>query len=99
MLDLCTFICMNDLSFNHHRSIILRSYGQISQMSIGNRHQCHITEDATGRPIIVVVEITARELGDDTHGQLLFTPTSSPPLKGGKEIRDIEERRVIAGTP
>ena len=42
-------------------------------MCLGYRHEGHITEDAIGSPVVVIVEVAAPILGDDTQGQLLLT--------------------------
>ena len=63
---------MSDVSLDIHRTIILCQDGQVFQMRIRHSHQRHVTDDSRRCPVVVVVEITARELCDDTHGQLLL---------------------------
>ena len=42
-------------------------------MCLGYRHEGHITEDAIGSPVVVIVEVAATKLGDDAQRQLLLT--------------------------
>ena len=53
---------MLDLGLNHHFAIIFCADGQVSEMGSGHGHQRDVAEDATGRPVVVVVEIAAAEL-------------------------------------
>ena len=67
--------------------------GEVAKVNLRDSHQGHIAEDAARCPVVVVVEVAAREHGDDTHRKLLF---------GGLLVqigRDVEECRVVARSP
>ena len=57
-----SLVCMLDLGFNRHLASVLRADGQVSEMGSGHGHQRDVAEDATGCPVVVVVEIAAPEL-------------------------------------
>ena len=82
-----------NLRVNADLARILRVDGQVTQVSLRNSHQRDIADDAVGCPVIVIVKVAARELRDDTHGQLLSL------LFLIDEGRNIEECRIISGAP
>ena len=61
-------------------------------MCLGYRHEGHITEDTIGSPVVVIVEVAATKLGDDTQGQLL-RPLSF------QIVGNIEDGCIVARTP
>ena len=67
--------------------------GEVAKVNLWNSHKSHIAEDAARCPVVVVVEVAAREHGDDAHCKLLL---SGLLVQIG---RDVEECRVVARSP
>ena len=67
------FIAIGNNGININRTIVLGMDGKIRKMGVGHCHKGYIAEDSVGRPVVIIIEIAARELRDYTHGEFLFT--------------------------
>ena len=93
MLHLSALADVSDIRADHHLTRILRPDGQVAYMRFRHSHQRHIPEDAIGRPVVIIIEIAATELRDDTESQCL-----RPSLLVNIG-RNVEDGGVIARAP
>ena len=62
MFYLSALATICDIGRHVHLACVLGSYGDVLQMCLRHGHECHVAEDAVGCPVVIVVEVTAREL-------------------------------------
>ena len=93
MLDHSALPCIGHFGLYFDFAIEAGMDGEVAEVNLRDSHQGHIAEDAARCPVVVVVEVAAREHGDDTHRKLLLCGLL---VQIG---RDVEERRVVARSP
>ena len=64
-------VAVGNFRVNTHFSAVLCRDGKVGEMCLGNGEEGHVAKNTAWRPIVVVVEVAAREVCYHSHGELL----------------------------